>query len=279
MTGIRERSVDVGGYRLQVKEQGEGLPPVVFLHGLTGDTSEWVNNVMPLLAGADFHRLAFARPGVGQSDPLPQGAGMGVPMSWAAEQMRTLLDVMEVSAPRVLAGHSVGAVIAMLADRLWPGEVSGLVLVDPTSMFFWGDEFPDRQRTLTDSEQGGIRFDTAAMRDEWWSIPPPEQMVPCVVVSSSPDRWQRLPDDYLTDVRPLTAVEVDAVWQRRQREYAAELGAVHVVSKSASHTVHIEQPDLVALAVRSVVEAVRTGQRPLLDADQVDRLGGVLVRS
>ena len=26
MTGIRERSVDVGGYRLQVKDEGEGLP-------------------------------------------------------------------------------------------------------------------------------------------------------------------------------------------------------------------------------------------------------------
>ncbi len=97
-------------------------------------------------------------------------------------------------------------------------------------------------------------------------------------MSSSIGRWLTLVDDEPEDFEPYTLPELDDWGQACQRRYADQFNAVQVIAKTAGHAVLVQQPDLVALAVRSVVEAARTGQRPVLDRDQVDRLGGVLVR-
>lgn len=277
---LRDRLVDIGGYRLEVQEQQAGSPAVVFLHGLTGCTEEWIEGALPLLADDEFLQVAYSRPAVGHSDPLPAEIALQqVGLVWAIGQMRDLLHASGVPGPWVLAGHSIGALMAMLADRIWPDDVAGLVLVDPTSGLFWEERFPNRDLVVSDADSGGIQFDTAALGREWAASTPSGRRVPCVVVSSSPGRWQRLSDEHMIPLRPLTADEVDVIWQERQREYAAEFDAVHLVSHTAGHTVHIEQPELVAEVVRSVVEAVRTGGRPRLSADQIHALGADLVRT
>jgi hypothetical protein len=126
----------------------------------------------------------------------------------------------------------------------------------------------------TDAENGGITFDHPASSREWQQLPPIPAR-PAVVVSSSVGRWLRVanPERYL----PRTPAELDALWQTYQRDYANQLGAVHVIARDAGHCVHIDEPALVALAVDAVVSAARSGQPVQLTPDIVDSATGRLV--
>ena len=272
---MADRMVNVGGYRLAVSESGDGTPPVVFCHGLTGSRREW-NGVRDALGGS-VRQVAYSRPARGGSEPLPPGlAGVSVPVSWGARQMHALLDAAGIPSPRVIAGHSLGALLAIVAGSLWPADVAGLVLVDASETRSW-IEHPGLPVIQSDDDAGGVGFDMLATHAEWPRLPP-APAVPAIVVSSSVGRWLRAqspPEEHA----PHTLAEIDDLWQAWQREYANRFDALHVISASAGHTVHIEQPDLVALAVRAVLEAVRSGARPVLDPDQVQAAGGLLVRS
>ena len=270
--GVETELVDVGGYALAVGSAGTGSPPVVCLSGLTGDTGEWVGVRTALRVSTAT--VAYGRPAVGGSDPLPPDlAGVARPASWVAGQLRTLLDRAGVPVPRVLVGHSIGAMIAEACVARWPDEVAGLVLVDPTDILLFLDV---GKPNPADSDVGGIRFDMPASLTELAAHPPVR--VPAVVVTSAVGRWLSLRGSQVErDYRPYTLAELDARWQRTQREQAARTGAVHVLAHTAGHCVHIDAPVLVAQAVDAVVRAARDGGPIRLDAARLNAAGGGLV--
>jgi len=120
------RQYEVAGHgRLALQHSGSGGPAVVFLPGAG-------------LVGLDFWNLhervaaqttsvLYDRGGTGWSDPVP------LPRSAAevAGELRDLLAAAGVRAPYVLAGHSLGAFYARRYAQLFPGEVSGLLLLEP----------------------------------------------------------------------------------------------------------------------------------------------------
>jgi pimeloyl-ACP methyl ester carboxylesterase len=102
-----------------------GPPPVLFLHALAGTAAQWqaqIQHLMPERMG-----LAVDLPGHGVSDPAE--AGDYGPAAVASE-IGSIIDALQL-APVVLVGHSYGAAvaIALLAER--PGDVAGILLVDP----------------------------------------------------------------------------------------------------------------------------------------------------
>lgn len=269
------------GCSLVISESGEGTPPVVMLHGLTGSAAEW--DAVRSMLGPDVRQVAYSRPGVGGSGPVQAGLGP-VPMSWVAGQLRDLLRAAGVSGPVVLAGHSMGGLIAVIYARFWPGEVAGLVLVDPSREPFAGDDRAWAKAVLTDADEGSILMDMQATAAEWRRE---AVRCPCVVVSSAVGRWLRLTDS-ADEFLPHTLADMDRFWQGWQQDHVEHLGAVHVRSKAAGHVVHCEHPELVALAVRSVLSAVTAGEgvgstdtpaRPEFGPGQVADAGGELVRS
>lgn len=111
--------------------------------------------------------IVYTRPGCGGSDALP-AALAATPWSTgqAAEQLRELLSRLDVPAPRVFAGHSIGGLIIEAYASRWPGEVAGMVLVDPSSTeLALGLDKPDR--VFADSDDGtGIVFSWDAIAAE-----------------------------------------------------------------------------------------------------------------
>ncbi len=53
-----------------------------------------------------------------------------------ADDLNRLLDVIDVGGPWLLAGHSMGAAVSLLAAAARPERVSGLVLIDPAMLPF-----------------------------------------------------------------------------------------------------------------------------------------------
>lgn len=262
--------VDVGGYRLAVEQVGNGRPPVVCVSGLTGAFSEW-QDVLPDLA-ALTSVVTYARPGMAGSDPLPaELADRAWPPSRAAEQLHTLLTQAGVPAPRVLATHSLGGLIAEAYAARYPDHLAGLVLLDPTAPAMFLERAA--RDPIREDDPAGIRFDLAAADAERRDVHLPD--VPAVVVSQAPHHpwWRADPQMHL----PWTPEQASARWQAFQREWVARLAAVHVIAVDAGHLVHEEAPGLAALAVSAVIDAVRAGTGGVrLDRRHVTRAGGRL---
>lgn len=116
--------IDIGGYRLSVQCDGEGLPVVVLDAGLGGASSDW-RKVQPALATTN-RTCIYDRAGYGRSEssPLPRTSAR------IAAELRTLLMRAQLPPPYLLVGHSFGGYNVRLFAGLFPGDTAGLVLVD-----------------------------------------------------------------------------------------------------------------------------------------------------
>ncbi len=119
------RLVAVEGRRLHLHCTGEGRPTVILDAGLGGWSLDW-SLVQPEIA--QFTRVcAYDRAGLGWSDPGPAPRDA----RQAVHELHALLAE-SGPGPLVLVGHSNGGLRVLLYAGTFPGEVAGLVLVDPT---------------------------------------------------------------------------------------------------------------------------------------------------
>lgn len=114
-------------FRHHATPQARG-PVVVFQSGLGDDHRTW-SAVLHRLPG-QYEAVAADRPGYGGS-AAPQADEVRDACRIAEEQ-RALLRSAGLRPPYVLVGHSLGGWYQYVYARLYPQEVAGLVLLDPT---------------------------------------------------------------------------------------------------------------------------------------------------
>jgi pimeloyl-ACP methyl ester carboxylesterase len=116
---------------IDVRVVGSGKPVVVFQSGLGDGLAVWaaVQDKVAERAAA----VAFSRPGYGRS---PADAGERSPCAAAATQ-RDMLRRAGLAPPYVLVGHSLGGLYQFAYARLFPDEVAGIVLLEPTHPQHW----------------------------------------------------------------------------------------------------------------------------------------------
>ena len=121
------RLVDVGGYRLHLDCRGAGRPAVVLIAGAGDFSFDW--SLVQPAASRTARVCSYDRAGLAWSDhgPTPRT------MRQDAHELRALLRGAGVEPPYVLVGHSIGGLIARVYAEHYPGEVSGMVLVDSTT--------------------------------------------------------------------------------------------------------------------------------------------------
>jgi pimeloyl-ACP methyl ester carboxylesterase len=132
-------SVETGGTRIHYLRTGGRKPPLVCLHGLTGNGACWTP-----LARALAHEYDVVMPdarGHGKSGTPRHGYRYEDHAGDVIELIRAL----ELSAPIVL-GHSMGGMTAAVVASLAGEIVRGVVLADPTFLS------PQRQREVFDSD-------------------------------------------------------------------------------------------------------------------------------
>jgi pimeloyl-ACP methyl ester carboxylesterase len=118
------RLVDVGGYRLHVVCAGQGSPSVVVIPALGATAAEW-QEVQRRLA-AETAVCVYDRAGLGWSDSPPRHRTA----ARMAQELHALLHRAGIAPPYILAGHSLGGLIARVYIHLYPDEVAGLALID-----------------------------------------------------------------------------------------------------------------------------------------------------
>jgi pimeloyl-ACP methyl ester carboxylesterase/bifunctional DNase/RNase len=280
-----DRLVVVGGppgRRLDVRllpgpapAAGPGAPggPTVVLENGLGSRMGWWRRV-PAAVAAFAPVVAYDRAGLGRSGPAP------LPRTArdTTDDLRALLAALAadpsagVAPPYVLVGHSYGGLAARLYAARFPGEVAGLVLVDPAHEDSWlarlrprldAAAFAPVARDLEQEQRGDPIEGLDYWMDEGIDLDasralvraaPPGRPLPVALLTAG---RLALPRDW-----PPEAVE--AV-RRLRAELAADLlrrlpGSTHTVAAESGHFVQLDQPELVVDAIRAVVGAARRRQ-------------------
>lgn len=145
------------GRRLNLVCLGEGPRTVLFDAGGSDWSVVWAL-VLPLVAKS-ARACAYDRAGLGQSDPGP------LPRTPAAiaEDLHALIEKAKLGPNLILVGHSLGGFHIKLHAALYPGDVAGLVLVDPSEERQW-----DRTRTAMRARFGEAVTARAELSETTW---------------------------------------------------------------------------------------------------------------
>lgn len=252
------RMVTVGDHRLEVVTEGSTGPVVVLEAGLGDDLTDWTK-IWPGVAR--FARVvAYSRAGLGHSERGSNDNGA----VHEVRELHALLDSLRLPPPYILVGRSYGGLLVRLFTSLYPGQVSGLVLVDGTheaQVMRWGaidPTYPGAFRDFFDSllttlppgaEQAETRetMRIQALGTVEGLRPLPD--IPMAVLTSlkAPDHPQYV------NQRPAGFAE----WRAMHDEwYARTSNGLRVVTDKDGHSMQDDDPDLVIGAVRFVVEEV-----------------------
>lgn len=129
LSGVVQSTVDTAHGKVQFRSAGMASKVThVLLHGIGSASASWAFQLGAAVGRSDIRVLAWDAPGYGRSTHLP----MDCPSAQDyAERLWSWLDALYVNQPVVLAGHSLGALMAASATRLRPQAVSRLVLLAP----------------------------------------------------------------------------------------------------------------------------------------------------
>ena len=103
-------------------KRGSGDDAVILIHGFGGDLDNWLFNLDALAEGATVYALDL--PGHGQSSKTFKAPSLASLSSALAEFMNVA-----GTGPAHLAGHSMGAAIAMQLAKAHPAKVKSLTLI------------------------------------------------------------------------------------------------------------------------------------------------------
>lgn len=251
--------VSVGDHRLDAVRGGAGGPAIVFETGLADSLDTWLPMWRTM---SEFSTvIAYSRAGFGRSDA--GSADHSVPH--AAADLHELLHHIPVKPPYILVARSYGSLIARLYTSLYPGDVAGLVLVDGTHeqqvrRFGMIDSaYPREFRQFFDSVLATLPPGAEAAETRETVRIQAEGTVPGL--RPLPD----IPIAVLTSMRSDESAQYvngtargHEVWRALHDEwFRRSRNGIHMVTARSGHGIQDDEPALVAMAIRFVLDRVR----------------------
>ena len=301
------RLADVGGRRIHLLARGEGTPAVVIVPALASNVLEWVR--VQRAAATKTTVCVYDRAGVGWSAPPPLGT---LTLDGMADDLHTALAATGIDPPYIIAGQSLGGIVARRFQDRYPADVTGMLLVDSshedqsrrfgwwtgTGAHLW--HAAQRQsrvlgaRRLAGSAGRLSAVDWASLTRE--TIPEYAGAARAITLSSKQRQIVVRETILAAQLRgrpqdlgalPLTVISSAnrwwdrwPTWSTMQDELAAlSSDSVHMTAVNAGHNVHLDEPLLVVQAIRDLVERCRATHRAAGARDTAPRLPARPVRS
>ena len=282
------RMAGVGpGRRLHLMTAGQGAPAVVIIPALADNVLQW----LPIIEGAaaETRAIVYDRAGVGWSDP---------PRHWKrtpdlmATDLYAMLHAAGIPPPYVLAGHSIGGIIARRFYIQHPDDVAGILLIDSshegqarrfdaadwrTGRFSYLKVMARRQARILGARR--LAYSLGLMpgiADDVAREAPPEHADAARAIILSTRQRRTMVREMLMMTRlleappnlnsvPLTVLTRAAgtggswpIWAQLQDELAAlSSDSLHIHAERGGHYLQFDEPDLVIQAIREIVRRCR----------------------
>ena len=241
--------VNVGDHSLYLTCKGKGSPTVILESGsLSMTTRSWEE--IQEQVGKYTRVCSYDRANVGKS-----GSTLGPrSVQQMADDLNELLTTAHVPTPYVLASFSFGSLVSRLYASQHPDDVAGVVLIDPLS-----EELEARWQDVLSPELWAQRIsvfwrgnpEQIALDESYAQIrnsePLPEMPMLVLVHDEVSHGAGLIPVEW-------PAGQLDPIWQELVAAQADLVrdGAL-IVAKASGHDIPADQPDLVVMAIRSVV--------------------------
>lgn len=244
------KDIDAGGHPLRMLITGHGSPAVVFETGgspADGGPLEAWERVQPAI-GKFTTAVAYDRAGIGRSPPGPSPRDA----RQVARELHTALQNARVAPPYILVGHSLGGPFIRVFAGLYPGEVAGMLLIDPTQEEFinWNQLRETNRVERQDQEWKDMQASLAEAHES--QVP---KDIPVVLITAM---GPRVIPDFVTEQQKQDLKILRPMWLQFHNEWLAKIpNSKHVVTEDSGHMVPFEQPELIIGELRRMVEQTR----------------------
>jgi pimeloyl-ACP methyl ester carboxylesterase len=259
----RTTMVAAGRHQIEATVFGQGTPAVVIEPSFGGAASDW-RPVAEALA-ADTTVVTYDRAPYGASS---RARDRRTPADIAAD-LHATLRALGVDGPFVLVGFSVGGMYTRKYAAMYPGDVSGMVLIESShegqtpllnEVFTWKVKLEGllfTPRVLLSGRTWRSGADRRSLLREWHAF----RRLSAADKPLGPGALGDKPLIVITraDGGPYGGRQW-ALWREFHAEQARlSANSRHVFSAVAEHGLHESDPDLVIAAIREVVRSARTG--------------------
>lgn len=187
--------------------------------------------------------VTYDHRGIGGSDPGPKPRDA----RQIATELHTTLHAAGIPPPYILVGCSFGGPYVRVFADLFPREVSGMVLIDPSQeeFFHWLKAHrPDVNRISPTDVAAENEFAST-----WASL---EQ--------ARAARIPPVPLTLITAMKPIAGMDprLAPQWLRAHQNWLRQIpGAQHIVTERSDHGIIWEEPDLVVKTIQEMVNRVK----------------------
>ena len=243
---LKLQKVDAGGHSLHLLIGGQGSPAVIFEGGFGAGIASWSSVQKDVAAFAQT--VSYDRAGLGQSDPGPKPRSA----KQIASELHAVLANAGVKPPYVLVGHSFGGIYVRVFADMYPNEVAGMVLIDPSQESFndWLKKNQPDRLTAAASDiakaGAGVQAEFAALETSYSQarVAKMPRGIPVTLLSATEDES--------------ISAEGRKLWIEKHKEWVATVpGGKQVVAEKAHHFIQAEQPALVIEAIKQVSKQPR----------------------
>ena len=254
---------------------------MVIVPALASNVLEWVR--VQRAAATKTTVCVCDRAGVGWSDPPPLGT---LTLDGMADDLHAALAAAGIGPPYVIAGQSLGGIVARRFQARYPADVTGMLLVDSShedqsrrlgwwtgtgALLWYAARRQSRvlgARRLAASLGRLSAVDYASLNRE--TVPEYAGAARAIILSSTQRQiavrelilaaqLRGLPQHL--GALPLTVISAAnrwPAWSGMQDELAAlSSDSVHMTAVNAGHNVHLDEPLLVVQAIRNLVDRCR----------------------
>jgi pimeloyl-ACP methyl ester carboxylesterase len=199
------------------------------------------------------------------------------------EDLHKLVRAAKLKGPYVLVGHSMGGLLVRLYARTYGRDIAGLVLVDATTERAFGADGARERKELLGQIDGGLKNATPGRP----IVNMPAATPPDVLLAYTPEILRSVREEYLAIDRvpqamrreqgygtlgdkPLAIVargrmseppsETDRSWRAAQEsQMSLSSNSIFIVAEKSGHIIPYDEPEVVADAVKRVLDAVHAG--------------------
>ncbi|GGH74161.1 alpha/beta fold hydrolase [Phaeocystidibacter marisrubri] len=239
-TSTEESKLEKDTVHFNTHITGSGSPTVIFESGLGTPLNNW--HQVQTSISANYKTISYDRLGIGGSSATESPRNIDNLVS----DLRTLITLNEIDGPIVFVGHSLGGHIARKYQELYPSNVVGLFLIDPTNEYLYDAVFNEMTSETVDSMKtawdDNFKNQPIGVYNEWKEVDgidavlrkcPLPTGIPITILASYQE------SSFLTETNAKLKKELLSDWQE------GKANVTILETTNSGHYIHLGEPDWV----------------------------------